>query len=460
MPAPTWLLALVPIIAGSTFISTFVLLWLRFVSGIHFDWTDQLVMVAAVSALMGWLQALSWELVPSRILRIVVLTVAAVVAVLSVVSLLARDSINLFGRTNGAVGLSLTAASGLGLAYLAVIRSRRGDTLESGAYIRRLLLSSGLASRSGRLPALASGVAAQHWYEWQVYGRLLPTCMIILTAGPLAALCFGRIRQSPSIVLSGLLLFLFFLIAPLVGGAYISKNLTRRAQMGLFEATRPLTDIEIAFGKLRLAFRSHLLGLAIVSTAVAVIVATSHNNTVLIALWSRLTAQQGTLGSCVSLLLLLVLATAASWVGAVYFMSVQLFLECVDAKKHGWKISMGVVALFLLTIDLVGRLYASRNSVLTWLADPHYELLIPAFVLLPIGLCLLHRYGRLHSLSAISPRAAGFAAAAALCLIAAWQLRLSFGYEWALSWLVVTITLLAFIPYLLVPILIDLDRHR
>ena len=54
----------------------------------------------------------------------------------------------------------------------------------------------------------------------------------------------------------------------------------------------------------------------------------------------------------------------------------------------------------------------------------------------------------------------GFAAAAALGLIAAWQLRLSFGYEWALSWLVVTITLLAFIPYLLVPILIDLGRHR
>ena len=126
--------------------------------------------------------------------------------------------------------------------------------------------------------------------------------------------------------------------------------------MGLFEATRPLTDIEIAFGKLRLAFRSHLQGLAIVCTAVAVIVLTSHNDTVLIALWSQLAAQQGTLGSYLSLLLLLVLATAASWTGAVYFMSVQLFSQCVDAKKHGWKISVAVIALFLLTMDLAGRL--------------------------------------------------------------------------------------------------------
>ena len=95
LPAPTWLLALVPIVAGSVFISGFVLLWLRFVSAIHLSGIDQLVMVAAISSLMCWLQAMSWELLPGRALRIVVLTVAAIIAVLSVVSLLAPDSVNL-----------------------------------------------------------------------------------------------------------------------------------------------------------------------------------------------------------------------------------------------------------------------------------------------------------------------------------------------------------------------------
>jgi hypothetical protein len=41
-----------------------------------------------------------------------------------------------------------------------------------------------------------------------------------------------------------------------------------------------------------------------------------------------------------------------------------------------------------------------------------------------------------------------------------WQLDLSPGYRWALSWLAVTATLLTFIPFLLVPIVIGLHRHR
>jgi len=460
LPAPTWLLALVPIAVGSLFICGFVLLWLRYVSGIHLNWTNQLVMAAAISSLMCWLQAMSWELLPSRALRIVTLTVVAIVAVLSVVSLVAPDSMNLFGKPKGAVGLSVMAISGLGLAYLSVLRARRGDTLDFGAYIARRLQASGLVLRSARLPALANGVTAQNWYEWRVYGRLLPTCMIILSVGPMLALSFARVRHSSSIVLSGLLLFLFFLIAPLVGGAYISKNMSRRAQMGLFDATRPLSDVEMAFAKLRLACKSHLLGLAIVGAAVAGIVLSSRNNAVLIGYWSQLTDHLGTVGACLSLLLALVLTTATSWAGAVYFMSVQLFRESVDSKRHGWKISVGVMALFLGVLELAGRINAARDSVLAWLAMPHYELVIPAVVLLAVGVCLLLRYRRLHPLSAVSRPAAAFAAAAGLCLIAVWQLRLSFGYEWTLGWLVVADALLMFLPFLLLPVLVDLDRHR
>ena len=141
LPAPTWLLALVPIVAGASFTSGFVLLWLHYVSGVHFSWARQLIIAAAIASLMCWLQAMSWELLPSPAMRIVLLTVVAIAAVVSVVSLLANESDNLFGRTWGAAGLSVTALSGLGLAYLAVIRARPGDTLDFGAHVRRLLLS-------------------------------------------------------------------------------------------------------------------------------------------------------------------------------------------------------------------------------------------------------------------------------------------------------------------------------
>ena len=41
-------------------------------------------------------------------------------------------------------------------------------------------------------------------------------------------------------------------------------------------------------------------------------------------------------------------------------MSLQLFAESVDRKKHGWKISLGVTALFFLLLDIGGRVYRAR----------------------------------------------------------------------------------------------------
>jgi hypothetical protein len=460
LPAPTWLLALVPIAAGASFTSGFVLLWLYYVSGVHFNWAQQLIIAAAITSLMCWLQAMSWELLPSRAMRIVLLTVMAIVAVLSVVSLLANKSENLFGRTWGAVGLAVTAITGLGLAYLAVIRARRGDTLDFYDHVRRILFSSGRWSRQTRSPALANGVAAQNWYEWRVYGRVLPTCMTILGAGPLASVAFARIRHSPSFVLPALLLFLFFVIAPLVGGAYVSKNLTRRVQLGLFGATRPLSDTEIAFAKLRLAVKSYLVSFAILLAVVVVFVLGSSNNAALVSLWSRLAVWQGVTGSYLSLLLLLIVVTATSWAAGAYFMSLQLFAESVDRKKHGWKISLGVTALFFLLLDIGGRLYRSRASALEWLQSPHYELLIVPVLLLGMGLCLLPRFQSLDTLRTLNRPASSVGAGAALCLIAVWQLNLAFGYQWALSWLVVTVALLTLIPYLLMPVLVGMNRHR
>jgi hypothetical protein len=460
LPAPTWLLALVPIVAGASFISGFVLLWLHYVSGVHFSWAQQLIIAAAIASLMCWLQAMSWELLPSRAMRIVLLTVVAIVAVLAVVSLLANESDNLFGRTWGAVGLSMTAVSGLGLAYLAVIRSRRGDTLDFYVRIRRFVVSSGLWPRSTHLPALANAVAAQNWYEWRVYGRVLPTCMIILAAGPLASIASSRVRHSPSFGLPALLLFLFFLIAPLVGGAYVSKNLTQRIQRGLFGATRPLSDIEIAFAKLRLTVRSYLMSFAMLFAVAVAFVLSSSNNEALASLWSRLTGWQGVTGAYLSLLLLLIVVTATSWAAGAYFMSLQLFAESVDRKKHGWKISLGVTALFFLLLDIGGRVYRARHSALAWLQSPHYELLIPAVLLIGIGLCLVPPFRRLGTLHVLDRLASGVGVVAAVCLIAVSQLNLAVGYQWALGWLVVAVALMTFIPYLLVPVLIGMSRHR
>lgn len=460
LPAPTWLLALVPIIAGSLFISCFVLLWLRFLSGVQFDWAQQLTLTIAVTSVMCWIQAMSWELLP-RSLRLVALIAVVITTLLSAIPALAKEPIFLFGRKPAVIALVITTAGGYGLAYLAVIRTRRSDTLDPGAALTRLFTRSGRSIHQLPPPALSNAVAAQDWFEWRVYGRILPAFMMIIGAFPLAGIAIGGVRQAPSIALSMLLLVVFYvLVAPMMGAAYISKDMTRRVQMGSFAATRPLSDLEFAFTKLRLLIRSYSLGMAIVFAVIAIIILTSRNNVALVALRSRLVAQLGNTGTCLGLSLLLGASTAASWAAGTFCMSLQLFYEAVDRKKQGWKISVGAVTLFVLLLMLARRAYEARDSALQWLQSARVEATIPVLVLTGITLYLLPQFRRATALRRLKPLAVGFLAVTVLGLAVVWQLRVPFGYRWALSWGLVSLALLTFIPFVLVPILVGLSRHR
>jgi hypothetical protein len=256
------------------------------------------------------------------------------------------------------------------------------------------------------------------------------------------------------------MLFVFLAMTPLMGAAYISKSFTRRVQPGAFGATRPLSDLEIAFAKLKLTVKSHAAGVCIVFAAIAVVLARSGNNALLLSVWSPLEAQLGAAGAWLALLTALLLATATSWAVALYFMSLQLFGECIDKQKHGWKLSVAVMALFLLLLRLGRALFVSRQSFPAWFGRAHSELLLPAFVLAATGVWLLSRLRRTQALGAFAKPATGFGVAAALCLTLVWQLHLPFGYRWSLTCLVATDALLVFLPLLLVPVLIELGRHR
>lgn len=460
LPLPTWLLALVPILAGSVFISAFVLLWLHFLSDIQVDWRRQLTFAAGITSLMCWIQAMSWELLPPRGLRMAVLIVAVAVGLVSVLSVTAQDPDMLLGRTGGTIGLLVTGLGGLALAYLAVIRSRRGESLDIAGVVQRGIAPLRPPRGATMLPKLASGVAAQDWYEWRVYGRLLPMFMGFLVAGPLAAAAFGGIHRIPSMLLPAMMLFVFLAMTPLMGAAYISKNFTRRVQPGSFGATRPLADLEIAFAKLKVTVKSHAAGVSIVFAAMAIVLARSTNHALLLSVWSSVVAQLGAVSAWLVLLAGLLLATATSWALTLYFMSLQLFGECIDKKKHGWKLSLAVMALFLLLLRLGRAIFLARESLLAWLARVHYELLLPVLVLAAAGVWLLRRLKRTHELRAFAKLGGGFGVAGALCLSMVWQLHLPIGYRWSLACLVVVDTLLVFLPLLLVPVLIGLGRHR
>jgi len=250
------------------------------------------------------------------------------------------------------------------------------------------------------------------------------------------------------------------MVAPMMGAAYISKDMTRRVQMSTFAATRPLSDLELALAKLRVALKSFFLALAIVFVVIAVIILTSSNNNGLLALWSRLAAQLGFTGSYVGLLLLFAAITAASWTASAIFMSLQLFYEAVDRKKHGWKISVATVTLFLLLLPLARETHEKFNYALVWVRSTRPQVMIPAIVLTGAALFLLTQFRRVAAPAALKTLAVTFAAGTILGVALLSQLNLLFAYRWALSWGLVTLALLTFMPFLLVPILVGMSRHR
>lgn len=458
LPLPTWLLALVPIASGTVFIATFVLLWLRYVSGFAFGAFEQLTIATAIASLMCWVQAISWELLPSRPLGIVVLTMVVIATILSVTSLLATDADVLFGRTWGAVGLSVAIVGGFALACLAVRRARRGDTLDLGSWLRSPLKSLPVPSGNARVPAMPSATAAQDWYEWRMYGRPLPTLMLIVVVGPLASVVFEA--RTPSFLFPSVMLLVFFAFAPVMGASYISKLVTTRAQMGAFEATRPLSDLELGFAKLRLSIRSHLLALAILVPVIVLIIATSHHNEILAALWARLVALLGNLGACLCVGLGLLLITTLSWVWTAGFMAFQLFAQAVNQKKYAVKVSLAVVATFLVLLIGARKLYEARAGANAWLQVPHWQMFIPTLLLIAFALWLVPKFRHSSDLRALTKIIWGCAVVTGLCLLAVLPLQLAAGYKVALAAMVTAIAISTFIPSLLMPVLFDMNRHR
>jgi hypothetical protein len=461
LPVPTWLLALVPMVTGSLFIAAFLLLWLR-LTGIRFDWTEQLAIAGGVTASLCWIQALSWRLIQQRYVRLLTLAVVLTFAGMALISLLADDSHFLFGHSAGLLSLVCVIVSGYALAYLAVIRSRHGDTAESAASVRRLHVRTTPAwNRGTRLPRLRDGAAAQKWFEWRVFGRLLPTGMILFGSLVVLMMAFERIRTKPSVIELAMLAFLFLLIASLTGGAYASQSLeTSRVELGLFRAALPLSDWELASSKLSLAIRSHLLSLLIVLVVIATVLLTSSNNTAVTLLWSKLQAVQGKAGASLCVFLLALAAAVTAWALAVYGMSAWLFAAAVNWKRNGWKTALIALLALALFLKLAALGFQARSEIGSWLESAHLTILLLPAVTLALGLGLLPRFRALNRLSDLRGAATVCGAALAACVVLLWQLDLSPGYRWALSWLAVTATLLTFIPFLLVPIVIGLHRHR
>lgn len=459
LPLATWVLALVPILGGAAFISAFVLLWLRFLTGAHLDVAQQLAIAGAITGLSSWMQAMSWELIRRRMARHAVLILVCGLASLSLGSLLSDDEL-LLGRAGGAVALLALMLSGYFFAWRAVVSSRRGDAGESGASTGRLRSRWSPFAGPSRTPRLDSGTAAQEWYEWQVHGRLAPLCMVFLGAILLALMVFDGVRSSPSTIEIGFLLFTFVMISPLGGSSFALKNpQVPRAMLAPFFASLPLDDVELAFAKLRMSARSHLLTLGVVFITIAAILVSSDNNARVEGYWSWLSTQLGSPGAFCAALLLALFVAVATWTAGAFLMAGSFFFAADEGKKSTWKYLVAALG-GLAVLKYSGWLPLSRQQFEFLLAHAHLIALGLLAASTLLAAFALRAYARSNPVAAVRKVLAGCGALTASSLVLVWQLRLPAHLSWAASSFAVAMTMSALIPILRMPGMIAKNRHR
>jgi len=459
LPVATWMLALVPILGGAVFISAFVLLWLRFLTSIRLSFVEQLALAGAITALSCWMQAMSWELIRVRLAKLAVLVIVSLLATLSLVSLLSEHAL-LLGRTGGTVTLLMTMSCGYFFAWMALVRSRRGDAGEAGPSNKRLRTHGVLTFGNSRMPELASGVEAQKWYESRVFGRLLPICLMIVCTLSLSMLLFDAVRSKPSGIEIGLVLLAFFMVSPLVGSAYAWKNpQLPRAMLAPFFAALPLDDVELAFAKLRASARSHLLGVMIVLVTIAAIIVLSDNNAKIEGIWTNLVAHQGTVGAYCVLLLLALFAAVLTWMAGALLMAAAFYFAAVQWKNGALKYLVVFLGL-LAFLKYTGWFLLNRVTLQLLLVHAHTIAWVLLAVVLILATLSFRDYRRSNPLAALGKVLAGFVAMTAISLVLIWQVRMSAQLHWALSCFAITTSLGALIPILRLPVEIASNRHR
>ena len=459
LPAPTWLLALVPIVTGASLVTLFAVLWLHFVAHIELDWIQLAVIAGTIAAALSWAQALLWKLVPTVVLQMLVFGVVANFTLYSAASLLMTQGNHLLGKTDGTLGLVSSLLEGWYCAYRAVVLSRRGDTTDKVSYLRRPRLRAPLRSRP-QAPVLSSGAAAQTWFEWHVFGFWLP----LLSLSEFVLLLPRAFEKwHTSVMMDILMLSVFFLMMVLVvGSLYAQQSPTSRSdQLSAFHAALPLSNLELAFAKLRLTVNAHLLGSGVLLAAFATVILTSSDNSELVCQWSWLETHVGSTGALFSVFLLSLFVAAMTWATTVYMMSMRLFIAGMSWKgARAELINAALLALTFLIWPVEPTLGRHLSDLSAWAESAHLAVLIPATLIMASGLALLPRFRRLNPVSELKGVAIAFCIALAACLILIWQLNLSIGYRWAFSWLAVAAAGVTFIPCLLVPVLIGLQRHR
>jgi len=228
------------------------------------------------AVVLAWTQALTWMPYGMRGVRVIV-----TVTWLGLIAFVVLFALEL--EVTEPMMLALLAPQ-IPLAYLvarfAVSRARRGDVPDWR--VGRIA-----ALRSRPRPPFRSPDEAQRWFEWQRYGRSLPTLVAMVLPFELSLLfVFGDTR---AIVFSTLL---GVLLTPPFMAAFVAASVSKPNPAGSepneltpFIATRPLSSVSLIAAKLRVTVGSTLVTWVMVLAIIPFALMTSGTSSHVVDAW-------------------------------------------------------------------------------------------------------------------------------------------------------------------------------
>ncbi|GJM07969.1 MAG: hypothetical protein DHS20C11_02450 [Lysobacteraceae bacterium] len=450
LPAPTWLLLATPLTVAVCTVYSLAIILTSLMVDQSMSGLDYCLFFLAAIVAMSWMQAINWGLnrTPIRaaivVIVVLALTGAAMVSTLSI----SGGPIMPFGLA--LITLLLLALVGVSFAYWTLKRVRCGQTIGQTIFWSDFTVPGFAMRRLFRSPE-----KAQFWYEWRVFGSLLP----------LAALFFGALlffaqflpsAANDSINATAIVIGMFLYIATLAGFELGKSHVgaSDRSMTG-FWASRPLGSHQLAFAKVKVAgFSVALAWLLCFIPLVAAWWLTDHAIRLNQA-WLVLRSLHGFEGALVTVFLAASVVPVLAWV----LCGNSLAVGMIGNRRTKRTLAVAAVA----TIVTIGFAAYRLSLIENWtdVLLTHYPTVFAMLaVIVSVGFILLLRaFVRIAPWSSIRSRFVATLICAGLVLAATSLMDGLTHFPFGFLSLTIVLSLLSLYPWLLAPIALHNNRH-
>ncbi|MFK7958106.1 MAG: hypothetical protein AB8B96_18565 [Lysobacterales bacterium] len=451
LPLPTVMLVAVPMISAIATVFVFVEILLLLTLEQPTKASDHFWVLVAVIIAISWMQTINWGLnrSPMRAALLVIIVFAASGA--AVVSTLSVTAGPVMPYWVAASVLSLLAASGVCLASTSLARVRTGQIFG------QTIFWSDFTIPGFALPEpLSDPRQAQFWFEWRVFGSALPIASVFF-AGLLLLVHYLPGDSEDAVAGTSIVVGVFLYISAVVGFELAKSHIgANDHRMSGFAAIRPLTSVELAFAKLKVAAFSIGLSSYVVALPLLAVWMLGGVSERLVQAWALLCETHGLDGAIIAA----VLAAGAVPVMAWVLCGNTLALGAFASQSINRRVAVIAMAIVMVGLAIAYKLSGMEQWPQFLLA--HYPKVFGALALvLAMGFGFaLRAFAQVAPLSLLAGRFTATGSVAIAALASTTVMDGVVGIPWGFIGLTVCLGLLTLYPWILTPVGVHHNRHR